>query len=120
MSGDRLGGAVIETERGRFFVAGTQARFVVAPARVTKVPGSRLGLALIDGRVMSVLSLGKKGAHMLVCELGGQLIALSGLTVLRTGEIGDPLETLDLMRCFQVAMSPAPPEAVSQGPHEPG
>jgi hypothetical protein len=131
MKGRRHGGAVIQTEHGRFFVPGEQARFVVAAGRVTKVPGSRLGLALVDGRVVSVLSLGQKGEHMLVCELHGQLIALSGLSVLFTGEFaataapgceyaGTPLEALDLVRCFQVAMGTAPPEAHPGGPHEPG
>ena len=130
MNARRHGGAVIETEHGRFFVPGGQARFVVPAARVTKVPGSRLGLALIDGRVLSVLSLGRKGEHMLVCELGGQWIALGGLTVLSTGEFaaqaapgchydGSLLDALDLARCFQVALGTAPPEALSGGPHEP-
>jgi len=110
-----LDGAIVSDGRAHYFVPSSVARYVVPWVRVTQVPGSRLGLAPIDGRVLSVVSLGPKREHLLVCELSGQLVAIAGVTVLASGKLGPEtlaahakggreLATLDVAECFRVAL----------------
>lgn len=126
MSEEMTRGAVIQTEEGRFFVPSREAHSITGNVKVTPVPGSRLGIALVEGRVLSVLKLGDQREHVLLCEFQGQSLALSGVTVLATGEFpasraegcvfaGERLARLDLAARFRVAKRQDPPEAGEQG-----
>jgi hypothetical protein len=121
MTIEPLHGALLETEQDLYFVSASHARIVIASVKVTPVPGSALGLALFEGRVLSVLSLGRRRQHLLVCELEGQLVALSGVTVLATGALalatleacgyaGRRPNPLNLAERFRIAMSGPVPQ----------
>ena len=75
---------------------GADARFLPASAvvrlarmpQVTRVPGgppSLLGLALHEGAIVPVLTLGTSRREMIVCDVEGELIGLVGTEVVRTG-----------------------------------
>jgi hypothetical protein len=71
--------------RGRAFVRAELARQIVAEPTISRVPTSNVQMAMVGGRVVSVLSLGEPSGALLVCELEGEPVALSGLRVERVG-----------------------------------
>ncbi len=79
-------GAVL-VRRGavRAYVPASVARQVVAQPTVSRVPNSKLGMSLVGGRIVSVVELGDASGALLVCELAGEAVALSGLYVERVG-----------------------------------
>jgi hypothetical protein len=52
---------------------------------VTPYPNSELGMALVAGRVMPVLSMGDDGRALIVCDVEGELIGISGLEPIQSG-----------------------------------
>jgi hypothetical protein len=85
MTGDFVLGAVVRSARGYHFVQAPTPSRVVPNTKITAVPGSRLGIALVDDQVVNVLSLGPQSGHFLVCDVGGRTLALSGVHVEATG-----------------------------------
>lgn len=67
------------------FIASTVVRFIRYDVTVSPFPGSSLGMALITGRIVPVISLGKETKSLVVCELDGEAIAFSGLEPIRSG-----------------------------------
>jgi hypothetical protein len=67
------------------FIASTVVRFIRYDVTVSRFPGSVLGMALITGRIVPVISLGKETNALIVCELDGEAIAFSGLEPIRSG-----------------------------------
>jgi hypothetical protein len=53
--------------------------------RLSPVPGSHVKLALVKGRVLSVLELGPPSSHLVVCVVDGEPVGLSGVNVERSG-----------------------------------
>jgi hypothetical protein len=79
-------GIVIRSARGRHFVPAATAKRLAPRPSVTPVPGTDFGMALVSGQVVSVIDLGGPAtATLLVCETGGQLVALSGIEAERAG-----------------------------------
>lgn len=80
-----VGGLLVRRGGARAFVSAEQARQIVPEPRISRVPGSPLGMALVAGRVVGVLELGTSTGALLVCELEGQLVACAGLSLERAG-----------------------------------
>jgi hypothetical protein len=80
------GGVVLvrRAER-RAYVPTSVARQIVPQSTISRVPNSSLGMTLVGGRVVSVVELGEASGALLVCELDGDPIALSGLYIERVG-----------------------------------
>jgi hypothetical protein len=90
------------------FVAGGEARFVPAADAVrvavtppvTRVPGGPpelMGIALHDGVVVPVLSVGPARGDMVLCNCAGELVAFVGAEAFETGVFetdGDTIEVL--------------------------
>ena len=52
---------------------------------VTPYPGAELGMTLFAGRVIPVLNLGGENRALIVCDIDGELIGVSGLEPLQSG-----------------------------------
>jgi hypothetical protein len=52
---------------------------------VTPYPGAELGMTLFAGRVIPVLNLGDEGRALIVCDIDGELVGVSGLEPLQSG-----------------------------------
>lgn len=81
----QIGGLLVRRGGARAFVSAEQARQIVSEPRISRVPGSPLGMALVAGRIVGVLELGSSTGSLLVCELDGQLVACAGLALERAG-----------------------------------
>src|SRR5262245_21937729 len=71
--------------RGRAFVRAELARQIVVEPKISRVPSSDVQMAMVGGRVVSVLSLGESSGSLLVCEVEGEPVALAGLRIERVG-----------------------------------
>lgn len=78
-------GVVVGLDGERYFVPAEVAQSIVQRPVVTRVPGSEIGMALIGGRVVTVIDVGPRRDELLLCEVGGEPLALSGLSVLGSG-----------------------------------
>jgi hypothetical protein len=67
------------------FLPASVARWLVPLPRLTKIPWDSAEMALVGGEVVAVLVLGEASGELLVCELDGQAVALSGLSADRVG-----------------------------------
>ncbi len=67
------------------FIPADVVRYVRYDVVVTKFPGTELGMALLGGRVVPVVSLGPKERALLICDIDGEVIAVSGLEPLKSG-----------------------------------
>jgi hypothetical protein len=82
---ERVAGVVVRRgDRLSFIPADAAVRIVQRP-EITRVPGAEIGMALIAGRVVAVIELDKRKGELLLCELEGETIALSGLQVRSAG-----------------------------------
>jgi hypothetical protein len=78
------------------FIPATVVRVIRHDVVITPFPGTELGMALIGGRVVPVVSLGPCKRALVVCELDGETVAVSGLEPLRSGIFdGDELGPVD-------------------------
>lgn len=82
---DELAAVVVVGPGGRAFVRAELARQIVPEPALSKVLTSDLQMALVGGRVVSVLALGESSGALLVCEVEDEAVALSGLRVERVG-----------------------------------
>ena len=78
-------GLVLTIAGTRRFLPAFLVERVVPMPRLSSVPGSSVKLALVRGRVLSVLELGAPSSHLVVCMLNGEPVGLSGLDVERSG-----------------------------------
>lgn len=81
----RLAGIVARRRGELVFVPAETALSIVERPVVTRVPGTELEMALIAGRVTSVVDLGGGGRELVLCDVGGEPIALAGLNVVAAG-----------------------------------
>lgn len=65
------------------FVRAEQVRQVMATPTISRVPNSALGMAVVGGRVVGVVSLGEACGTLLLSEIDGEPVAFSGLRVER-------------------------------------
>ncbi len=88
-------GLVLQARGERRFLPALFVENVVPMPRLSAVPGSSQKLALVRGRVISVVELGPPSSHLVVCLRDGEPVGLSGARVERTGffpELGDGVE----------------------------
>ena len=67
------------------FLPASVARWLLPLPRLTKVPWDSAQMALVGGEVVAVLPMGEPSGELLLCELDGQAVALSGLSADRVG-----------------------------------
>ena len=67
------------------FLPASVARSLWPVPRLTKIPWDSAEMALVGGEVVAVLALGEPSGELLLCELDGQALALSGLSADRVG-----------------------------------
>jgi hypothetical protein len=85
---ERVGGIVVRRGDALGFVPAEVARRVVQRPVVSRVPGTDIGLALIAGRVIAVVAVAPERStapELVVCDIGTDLVALSGLEVVEAG-----------------------------------
>ncbi len=68
-----------------WFLPAEIARKVVRPPKVSDVPGVPLGIALVDGRVVSVIRVSSNNGDLVLCDVNGETVALSGFEVVASG-----------------------------------
>ena len=89
------------------FLAAGIAKCVLGTPRLTRLPWDSAQMALVGGEVVPVLELAEPSGVLVLCELDGQPLALSGLFAERAGfwpesgrgvEVdGQPVPALDLL-----------------------
>ncbi len=67
------------------FLSASVAQKLVPLPRLTKIPWDTAQMALVGGEVLAVLELGEPSGVLVVCEVDGQALALSGLAAERAG-----------------------------------
>lgn len=85
---ERVGGVLVQRAGQLEFVPEHVLRRIVPRPVVSRVPGTELGLALIAGRVVSVISVApddRTDGVLLLCTVGDEVVALSGLGVVFSG-----------------------------------
>jgi hypothetical protein len=72
--------------RGVFeFIPAALVRAVRYDFVVTPYPGTELGMTLFAGRVIPVLSYGDDGHALIVCDIEGEIVGLTGLEPIQSG-----------------------------------
>ncbi len=88
MASARRGGLVLSIgEELRFLPASVALRVAPSP-RVTAVPGGPpelVGIAVHEGTVLPVISVGAARHEMIVCQHAGELVGIVGGQVVRSG-----------------------------------
>lgn len=67
------------------FLSAGVAKSLVPQPRLTKLPWDSAQMALVAGDVVAVLELAEPSGVLVLCEIDGQPLALSGLTAERAG-----------------------------------
>ncbi len=87
-SGGARGGVVVRIDGAlRFLPASLATRIAPAP-RITAVPGAPpdlLGIAMDEGTIVPVVSIGPLRGQMLVCQHAGESLGLVGGEIVQTG-----------------------------------
>jgi hypothetical protein len=81
----KTAGVVVESEGRLCFVPASVAQRIVPKPVISRVPGSEHGMALVAGRVTSVIDVEEGGSDLLVCDIEGEAVALSGLKIYGCG-----------------------------------
>ena len=88
MDGHRRGGVVLRVGSDFFFIPATTAVHVGPVPLVTAIPGAPpelVGVAMHEGTIVPVVSLGSGGAEMVVCQHAGELLGVIGAHVVQAG-----------------------------------
>ena len=78
-------GLLVRRGGERLFLSASVARHLVPLPRLTKIPWDSAQMALVGGEVVAVVELGEPSGMLVVCELDGQALALSGLFAEKVG-----------------------------------
>jgi len=83
------------------FLPASVARWILPLPRLTKVPWDSAQMALVGGEVVAVLRLGEPSGELVLCDVDGQAVALSGLYAHRVGfwpasETGVEVDGIDI------------------------
>ena len=81
----KIAGVVVEQAGVLRFVPASVAQRIVPRTVISMVPGTELAMTLVEGRVVSVLSLGSVRRELLVCDVEGEAVALAGLDIVASG-----------------------------------
>lgn len=91
----RIAGVLVRVDRELHFLPATVATRLVRRPVVTNVPGSALGMTLVDGHVIPVVDVTPAASDLLLCDVEGDVVALSGVEVVDAGAFdadGDGVE----------------------------
>ena len=83
-------GVIVRFRGDNHFIPLESTLLIVAEPPMSCVPGTTLGIALVGDRVSVVLPLGPSTGQLLLCEVNGEPISLSGVEVVATGSF--PIE----------------------------
>jgi len=78
-------GLLVRRDGQLAFLPASVARWLLPIPRLTQLPWDSAQMALVGGEVVAVLVLGEPSAELLLCEIEGQAVALSGLSADRVG-----------------------------------
>ena len=67
------------------FLSASLVKGLVPLPRLSKLPWDSLQMALIGGDVVAVLELGEPSGVLVLCDIDGQAVGLSGLSAERAG-----------------------------------
>jgi hypothetical protein len=80
-----VAGLLVRSRGELTFLPASIIRAIRQDVVVTPYPSSELGMALVAGRVVPVLSLGDEGRALIVCDVDGELVGISGLEPIQSG-----------------------------------
>jgi len=80
-----LAGLLVRRDGKLAFLPASIARSLLPLPRLTKIPWDCAQMTLVGGEVVAVLELAEPCGVLLLCELEGQVIAVSGLHAERVG-----------------------------------
>jgi hypothetical protein len=78
-------GLLVKRGAERLFIPANVARHLVPLPRLSRVPWDTVQMALVGGEVVAVVELGEPSGLLVLCEISGQSVALSGLSADRAG-----------------------------------
>lgn len=78
-------GLLVRRGSERLFIPAHVARHLVPLPRLSRVPWDTVQMALVGGQVVAVVELGEPSGLLVLCEISGQSVALSGLSAERAG-----------------------------------
>jgi hypothetical protein len=84
----KLGGILLRVSEALVYVAAADAVKLAAIPAITRVPGAPdglIGVALHEGEILPVVSIGEERESMLVCSHAGALLGIVGGSVVGTG-----------------------------------
>jgi hypothetical protein len=80
-----LAGLLVRRAGKLAFLPASIARSLLPLPRLTKIPWDSAHMALVGGEVVAVLELAEPCGVLVLCELEGQAVAVSGLSAERVG-----------------------------------
>ncbi len=80
-----LAGLLVMRDGQRAFLPAACVKGLVPAPRLTRIPWDSAQMALVGGEVVAVLELGEPSPELVLCEVRGQAVALSGLHAERVG-----------------------------------
>ena len=78
-------GLLVRLGSERLFIPANVARHLVPVPRLSRVPWDDAQMALVRGDVVAVVELGEPSGMLVMCEISGESVALSGLAAERAG-----------------------------------
>jgi hypothetical protein len=121
----RRGGVVLRVDGALYFVPTSIALHIAPMPRVTAIPGgpaNLAGVAIHEGTIVPVVSIGPERAEMVVCQHAGELLGVIGARVVRAGLFdavpdrpelvrheGEPVRPLDLAAIYTRVQAGARP-----------
>jgi hypothetical protein len=78
-------GLLVRRGSERLFIPASVARHLVPMPRLSRVPWDSVQMALVRGDVVAVVELGEPSGMLVMCEISGECVALSGLAAERAG-----------------------------------
>jgi hypothetical protein len=78
-------GLLVRRGGERLFIPASIARHLVPSPRLSKVPWDTAQMALVGGEVVAIVELGDPSGVLVLCDIAGQSVALSGLFAERAG-----------------------------------
>jgi hypothetical protein len=94
----RRGAVLLRVDGALFYLPASVALRITLAPRVTPVPGAPpelVGVALHQGVVVPVVSIGPSRTEMVLCQHAGELMGLLGGEVVRTGSFQVPADRAD-------------------------
>jgi hypothetical protein len=88
MEPHRRGGIVLDAQGALHFLPASVALRVGPMPRVTAIPGGPpdlVGVAMHEGTIVPVVSIGSARGEMIVCQHAGETLGVIGVRVVRTG-----------------------------------